>query len=90
MYLNLRKVEQPKRWRRLLSQEFGVKKSNMQVWWELHEKYEEELVKLEVFDGDDGDLLERAGVQAKKKKGGGKKKGKKAEKKLEDQKKDEL
>lgn len=41
LYLNLTKVDAPKRWRRLLAQEFGVKKSNMQVWWELHEKYED-------------------------------------------------
>lgn len=67
LYLNLTKVDAPKRWRRLLSQEFGVKKSNMQIWWELHEKYEEDLVKLEVFEGDDEDMLDKAGVESPKK-----------------------
>ena len=47
----------------------------MQIWWELHEKYEEDLVKLEVFEGDDEDMLDKAGVESpkKQKKSGGKK-----------------
>lgn len=53
----------------------------MQVWWELHEKYEEELVKLEVFEGDDEEVLDKAGVESpKKQKKSAGKKSKKAKK----------
>ena len=61
----------------------------MQIWWELHEKYEEDLIKLEVFDGDDEEMLDKAGVESqKKKKSGGKKKTKKGKKKEQEKKED--
>lgn len=63
----------------------------MQIWWELHEKYEEDLVKLEVFESDDSDMLDKAGVESqKKKKSGGKKKNKKGKKKQVVDKKEDL
>lgn len=57
----------------------GVKKSSIQIWWELYDKHEDDLVKLEQFDNDEDDILDKAGVtKPKKSKGKGKKKKKAA------------
>ena len=54
LYLSLAKTDAPSRWRKI-SNEQGLKKANVQVWWELHEKYEDSLVKLKDFDEEDDD-----------------------------------
>ena len=51
LYLNLTKKERPARWRRLLKQ--TEKLPNMQLWWELHEKHEESLLKHTQFETDE-------------------------------------
>ena len=68
VYFNLTKVNAPERWRRIINQEFGIKKSNMQIWWELHEKHEEDLVKLDPYEDDDEEILEKADKKPKKSK----------------------
>lgn len=52
LYMNLTKLEQPKRWRRLLKDE-KEKPSNMRIWWEVHEKYAEMLEQHTTFETDD-------------------------------------
>ena len=37
----------------------------MGIWWELYEKYEEELVKLEPFEDDDEALVKKVGSEFK-------------------------
>lgn len=37
----------------------------MGVWWELYEKYEEELVKLEPFEDDDEEMIRKVGAKTK-------------------------
>jgi hypothetical protein len=49
MYLNLTKSNEI-RWKKFSQQE---KKSNIGVWWELHEKYEKELDKHAPISDDD-------------------------------------
>lgn len=55
LYANLTKASKPSRWRRLLK---GTEKiPNMQVWWEIHEKWDEKLVQHTQFDTDE-DFME--------------------------------
>ena len=54
LYLNLVKLDKPKRWRRLLTQ--TEKLPNMQIWWELHEKHEEDLLKHTTFETDEDQM----------------------------------
>ncbi len=64
LYLNLSKVAHPKRWKSLQSpSDNNLKKSNTQIWYELYEKYESELEKL-----DEDNEEEKAPVKNKKKK----------------------
>ena len=51
MYLNLAKAKKPDRWRRLLKTTDKI--PNMSLWWELHEKYEEDLLNYATFETDD-------------------------------------
>lgn len=51
LLLSLTKTDAPSRWRKLSSE--SGKRQNVQVWWELHEKYEDSLVKLKNFDDED-------------------------------------
>lgn len=45
------KEGRPKRWRRLLTQ--TEKLPNMQIWWELHDKYNEALLNHTQFETDE-------------------------------------
>ena len=49
LYLNLTKSD-ASRWKKFATQE---KKSNIGVWWELHEKYESELEKHAPIDDEE-------------------------------------
>lgn len=51
LYVNLVKQGRPKRWRRLLQQ--TEKLPNQQIWWELHDKYEEALLNHTQFETDE-------------------------------------
>jgi hypothetical protein len=51
LYVNLVKEGRPKRWRRLLTQ--TEKLPNQQLWWELHDKYEEALLNHTQFETDE-------------------------------------
>mmetsp|Transcript_36861 Transcript_36861/g.56425 ORF Transcript_36861/g.56425 Transcript_36861/m.56425 type:complete len:259 (+) Transcript_36861:550-1326(+) len=59
MYFNLTKPNAPKRWESLIAKTASgasAKKGNMQVWWEMVDKYEEELTKVTPLkDEDDED-----------------------------------
>ena len=59
LYANLTKADRPSRWRRLLKQ--TEKMPNMQLWWELHERYEEGLLKHTQFETDE-DFMEQSGM----------------------------
>ena len=50
IYVNLTKTYSPERWERLLKQK--EKMPNMQMWWEMHEKYEQYLSRFKRFDYD--------------------------------------
>ena len=43
--MNLTKVNYPSKWKKLLADD-QIKPTNMNFWWELYDKYEEELEKL--------------------------------------------
>ena len=43
LYANLTKANRPSRWRRLLKSTEKI--PNMQIWWEIHEKHEDSLLK---------------------------------------------
>ena len=47
MYFNFSKPEAPIRWESLMPKtpEMNAKKGNMHFWWELHDKYEDDLSK---------------------------------------------
>lgn len=47
----LAKKGRPNRWRRLLKQ--TEKMSNMMIWWEMHEKHEDALLKHTQFETDE-------------------------------------
>ena len=51
LYLNLIKLTRPSRWRRLLKTTDKI--PNMQIWWELHDKYEESLLNHTTFETDE-------------------------------------
>ena len=55
VYANLTKSDHPSRWRRLLKS--ADKIPNMQLWWEIHEKWEEKLLSHTQFDTDE-DFME--------------------------------
>ncbi len=79
LYANLTKKDRPSRWRRLLKQTEKI--ANMQLWWELHEKYEEELLKHTQFETDEDfmeGLIHVEQPKAKKKKSKDSKKKSKA------------
>ncbi len=42
--INLQKQTNPSRWKKLVSDQ-SPKFNNMHIWWDVHEKYEKELVK---------------------------------------------
>ena len=65
LYMNLTKVTQPKRWKRLQENEMTTKKGQVQVWWEIHEKHHEDLIAIEQFEDDDEDILLKLGLQPK-------------------------
>jgi hypothetical protein len=50
LFINLRKVETPSRWEKLVR---SGKFNNMHTWWEMHEQHQKELVKFKRFDIDD-------------------------------------
>ena len=54
LYLNLVKKGAPVRWRRLLDQ--TEKLPNMNIWWDLHEKYEESLLNHTTFETDEDQM----------------------------------
>lgn len=54
VFVNLAKVEEPSRWKRLLADN-AMKPPNMGVWWELWEKHEKDLEKHSPDDDDDED-----------------------------------
>ena len=77
--VTLAKTGRPKRWRRLLKT--TDKMPNMQIWWEIHEKHEEALLKHTQFETDESienlihiDNGSSAGKKKKKNKGEKKKK----------------
>jgi len=51
LYVSLVKTGRPNRWRRLLQS--TEKLPNMQLWWELHDKYEEALLNHTQFETDE-------------------------------------
>lgn len=53
LYMNLTKSESPKRWRKLQSTAKSDQGSNIRMWWEQHEKYEDELDKLDPFEDEE-------------------------------------
>ena len=57
IYFNLTKSTKPSRWRKLIDRaaadDGSIKKGNIQVWWEIHEKYESDLVDHMPFEDDD-------------------------------------
>jgi hypothetical protein len=55
LYANLTKSNKPSRWRRLLEQTEKI--PNMQIWWEIHEKWDEKLVEHTQFETDE-DFME--------------------------------
>jgi hypothetical protein len=59
LYANLTKADRPSRWRRLLKQ--TEKMQNMHLWWELHERYDEALLKHTQFETDE-DFMEQSGM----------------------------
>ena len=75
LYMNLTKEAQPKRWRRLLKNE-DDKPSNMRIWWEVHEKFSDELESHTTFETDDAfeNLVNIESPRPKKSKGKKKKK----------------
>jgi len=76
LYANLTKADKPSRWRRLLKQ--TEKLPNMQIWWEIHERYEDQLLKHTQFDTDE-DFMEGL-IHVEKPKKAKKSKGKKGSK----------
>ena len=54
VFVNLAKVEQPARWKRLLADNAN-KPPNMGVWWELWEKHEQDLEKFNPDDDEEED-----------------------------------
>ena len=75
LYVNFTKADRPSRWRRLLKQ--TEKMPNLSLWWELHERYDEALLKHTQFETDE-DFME--GLISIDNSGSKKKKGKKAKK----------
>jgi len=75
LYANFTKADRPSRWRRLLKQ--TEKMPNLSLWWELHERYDEALLKHTQFETDE-DFME--GLINVDNSGSKKKKGKKAKK----------
>ena len=77
LYVNFTKEKRPERWRRLLTQTEKI--PNMSLWWELHEKYEEELLNHTTFETDDNieNLIHIDNSRPKKKKDKRDKKSKK-------------
>lgn len=59
LYANLTKADRPSRWRRLLKQ--TEKMPNMQIWWEMHERHDEALLKHTQFETDE-DFMEQSGM----------------------------
>lgn len=55
LYANLTKADKPSRWRRLLKS--NDKMQNMHIWWEIHEKHEDSLLKHTQFETDE-DFME--------------------------------
>jgi hypothetical protein len=51
MYLSLVKKDKPERWRRLLKSTEKI--SNMQLWWEQHDKYRDDLLNHTTFETDE-------------------------------------
>mmetsp|Transcript_25011 Transcript_25011/g.18869 ORF Transcript_25011/g.18869 Transcript_25011/m.18869 type:complete len:130 (-) Transcript_25011:30-419(-) len=74
IYINLQKAKKPERWRRLTKTTEKI--PNMSLWWELHEKYEEELLDHTTFETDDkmSEFVHIESPKPKKKKNKGKKK----------------
>ena len=52
VFVNLAKIEEPSRWKRLLADN-SVKPQNMGVWWELWEKHQKDLEKHAPDEDDD-------------------------------------
>ena len=75
LYANFTKADRPSRWRRLLKQ--TEKMPNLSLWWELHERYDEALLKHTQFETDE-DFME--GLINIDNSGSKKKKSKKAKK----------
>jgi hypothetical protein len=59
LYANFTKADRPSRWRRLLKQ--TEKMPNMQLWWEMHERHDEALLKHTQFETDE-DFMEQSGM----------------------------
>lgn len=79
LYANFTKLDRPSRWRRLLKQ--TEKMPNLSLWWELHERYDEALLKHTQFETDEDfmeGLINIDNSAGKKKKGKKGKKGKAA------------
>ena len=74
LYANLTKKGRPSRWRRLLKS--TEKLPNMQLWWELHEKWEAKLLNHTQFETDEDFMEQFIHVQNTP----AKKKGKKGDK----------
>ena len=53
LYMNLTKSESPKRWRKLQISSKSDQGTNIRMWWEQHEKYEDELDKLDPYDDEE-------------------------------------
>ena len=74
LYANFTKLDRPSRWRRLLKQ--TEKMPNLSLWWELHERYDEALLRHTQFETDE-DFMDSGLINIDN---GKKKKGKKVKK----------
>jgi hypothetical protein len=74
LYANFTKLDRPSRWRRLLKQ--TEKMPNLSLWWELHERYDEALLRHTQFETDE-DFMDSGLINIDN---GKKKKGKKNKK----------
>lgn len=82
--MNLVKKDKPSRWRRLLKS--TEKLPNMALWWELHDKYRDDLLNHTTFETDENmeQFIHIADTPKPKKKKGSKSKSKNSNAKIEE------
>ena len=88
LYFNLTKKSSLSRWKKLSAS--AVKMPNLLVWWEMHEKYEKDLEKMDGAEDDEASLYKEvsSGVTKKAKKKKSKKKKNKKKEEIPEEKQD--